>query len=29
VKVKHSGNINLEGLEHRGSAVLCWPRAMV
>jgi hypothetical protein len=29
VKIKHSGAINLEGLEHRGAAVLCWPRAMV
>lgn len=28
-KLKHSGTFALEGLEHRGAAVLCWPRAMV
>lgn len=29
IKVKHSGSMSAEGLEHRGAAVLCWPRAMV
>lgn len=29
VKTKHSGLQSLEGLEHIGSAVMCWPRSMV
>lgn len=29
VKIKHSAASSAEGLEHRGAAVLCWPRAMI
>jgi len=29
VKIKHSGSMSAEGLEHKGAAVTCWPRAMV
>ena len=29
VKIKHSAAMSAEGLEHKGAAVLCWPRSMV
>lgn len=29
VKVKHAGTANVGNIEHRGSAVLSWPRSMV
>lgn len=29
VKIKHAAASSTEGLEHKGAAVLCWPRSMV